>query len=181
MRIIAGAAKGRSIQAPKGLDTRPTLDRVKEAMFGAVQFRVAGARVLDLFAGSGNLGLEALSRGASFAVLNDRSRTCFKLIEENGDKLGFADRMRALCLDFSRAADSLMGNEFDLVFLDPPYKAGLYTGALAALRRNRLLAAGGLVIMEHSYGEAPSLIDTYRIYRETRRYGEAAITILEGE
>ncbi len=181
MRIIAGAAKGRTIQAPKGLDTRPTLDRVKEAMFGAVQFRIAGARVLDLFAGSGNLGLEALSRGAIFAVLNDRSRTCCKLIEQNGDKLGFGDRMRALCLDYSRAADTLTGNEFDLVFLDPPYKAGLYTGALAALRRNRLLVPGALVILEHSCGEATPLPDTFRIFRETRRYGEAAITILEGE
>ena len=82
MRIISGSARGRPIQAPQGRDTRPTLDRVKESLFGILQFDIPGSRVLDLFAGSGNLGLEALSRGAEHAVFNDKARPCVNVIRE---------------------------------------------------------------------------------------------------
>ena len=125
MRIIAGSCKGRPILAPKGMDTRPTLDRVKESLFGIIQFQIYGKTVLDLFAGSGNLGLEALSRGASFAAFNDMSRDAVKVIRANIEKLGFEQKSVVMNVDFAQAIRSLSARRFDIVFLDPPYRAGL--------------------------------------------------------
>ena len=130
MRIIAGSCKGRPILAPKGMDTRPTLDRVKESLFGIIQFQLYGKTVLDLFAGSGNLGLEALSRGASFAAFNDMSRDAVKVIRANIEKLGFEQKSVVMNVDFAQAIRSLSARRFDIVFLDPPYRAGLMEKAL---------------------------------------------------
>ena len=92
MRIIAGSARGRALLAPKGRNTRPTLDRVKESLFGILQFSIPGSRVLDLFAGSGNLGLEALSRGADFALFNDHDAKCCTIIRQNLEACGFPNK-----------------------------------------------------------------------------------------
>lgn len=174
MRIIAGSCKGRPIQAPKGMDTRPTLDRVKESLFGIIQFEIYGRRVLDLFAGSGNLGLEALSRGASFAAFNDANREANKVIKANIEKLGFGGCSAIYCMDYAAAVAASVADKkgFDIVFLDPPYKAGLMENALAALLKHSALRPNALVVAEHDAKLAPNPVDGFllkdrRIYRDT--------------
>ncbi|HWQ59345.1 MAG TPA: 16S rRNA (guanine(966)-N(2))-methyltransferase RsmD, partial [Clostridia bacterium] len=135
MRIIAGEKRGTVIRAPKGANTRPTLDRVRESLFGILQHEIPDASVLDLFAGSGALGLEAVSRGARFALLNDASREARLVIEANVKKLGFGDKTSLFCLDYAAALKraAAAGWKFGVVFLDPPYGGGLIPGAMAAL------------------------------------------------
>ena len=124
MRIIAGTARGRHIEAPDGKNTRPTLDRVRENLFNILQTRIYSSRVLDLFAGSGAISFEALSRGAAHAVLCDRDRNAYKTEKINADSLGFSDRTELFFCDWTAAIRRLVndGREFDLVFLDPPYE-----------------------------------------------------------
>ena len=172
VRIIAGTCKGRPIQAPKGMDTRPTLDRVKESLFGIIQFQLYGKNVLDLFAGSGNLGLEALSRGANFAAFNDMSRDAVKVIRANIEKLGFEQKSVVMNTDFVQAIHSLSQRKFDIVFLDPPYRAGLMEKALNELGESGILADDAMVIAEHDAHIAPEntgKLELYdrRIYRDT--------------
>ncbi|MCI6669951.1 MAG: 16S rRNA (guanine(966)-N(2))-methyltransferase RsmD [Christensenellaceae bacterium] len=182
MRIIAGSCKGRPILAPKGMDTRPTLDRVKESLFGIIQFQLYGKTVLDLFAGSGNLGLEALSRGASFAAFNDMSRDAVKVIRANIEKLGFEQKSVVMNVDFAQAIRSLSARRFDIVFLDPPYRAGLMEKALRELSSAGILNEGAMVIAEHDAHIAP--VDTGALVLYDRRiYRDTALSFyrLEGE
>jgi len=133
VRIIAGEKRGTLIRAPKGADTRPTLERVRESLFGILQYEIPEATVLDLFAGSGALGLEAVSRGARFAAINDSARDAYLAIVANVKKLRFEDRTALYCLDYALAVRraAAAGMKFNLVFLDPPYGAGLIPKALA--------------------------------------------------
>lgn len=178
MRIIAGTKRGQTIAAPKGLDTRPTLDRVKESLFGIIQFEIAGNTVLDLFAGSGNLGLEALSRGAEHAVFNDAGRESAAIVRANIAKLGFTDRATVYSLDYRAAIDAAARAQFrfGLVFLDPPYKAGLVENALALLRTAGVLAGDALIIAEHAASMPPETPEGF-ILKDRRKYGIAAISI----
>lgn len=178
MRIIAGSAKGRTFEALEGRSTRPTLDRVREAMFGMIQFDVENADVLDLFAGSGALGLEALSRGARHAVFCDSDRSAAKLVEKNLQKLGFADMAEVFCRDALGLLRSLADQKrrFSLVLLDPPYEAGLYEPVLKQLLELGLLRAGCIVILEHNYlspVEAPS--ERFKAGKP-HRYGDVGVT-----
>ena len=128
MRVITGTARGRRLKEPQGMDIRPTTDKVKESMFSILQFDIEGRRVLDLFGGTGQLGIEALSRGALEVVFVDKSAAALKLIRENLELCGLSDQARV------RNGDSLAylrsGEKFDLVFLDPPYDTGLLEQAL---------------------------------------------------
>ncbi|MHC1786280.1 MAG: 16S rRNA (guanine(966)-N(2))-methyltransferase RsmD [Christensenellales bacterium] len=150
MRIIAGDYRSRRIVAPAGDRTRPTLDQTRESLFNVLQGQVAGARVLDLFAGSGALGLEALSRGASLAVFCDNNREAAGAVRQNLRSLRAEDRARVLQMDCMQALAVLSaeGQCFDLVFLDPPYQMD-YGPVLLALARAGILAQGSLVIVEH--------------------------------
>ena len=180
MRIIAGSAKGRRFEAPKGLDTRPTLDRVKESLFGILQFRVMDADVLDLFSGSGNLGLEAASRGARQVVCNDSSRACAALIRSNAALLGLADRIRVLCLDYGAALRQLHGEgqRFDIALLDAPYADGMSERAAAALLDLGLMRPGGQIVIEHDRRRAPVAPPLVRLCGQ-RGYGAVGLTIWE--
>ncbi len=182
MRIIAGSKRGCAIAAPKGLDTRPTLDRVKESLFGILQFEIASKRVLDLFAGSGNLGLEALSRGASFAFFCDASRAAARVVEANIQKLGFESRSKVLHCSFEAAVSALArsGERVDIVFLDPPYASGLHEKALAALYSSGILAPGAILIAEHDPAGLPALQKGLTAY-DQRRYGEVALSFIREE
>jgi len=178
MRVIAGEAKGRRLVAPKGLGTRPTADRVREALFGIVAPRIAGARVLDLFAGSGAVGIEALSRGAARAVFVERDRAALAALRQNLARLGFEPRARVIARDAQAALRDLAraGARFELVFLDPPYAGDLALRTLAALGKGEHLAASALVIVQHrAKAELPEAQGSLRRVR-VRRFGETALT-----
>ena len=146
MRVIAGEARGRRLEALPGTDvTRPTLDQVKEAMFSIVQFDLPGARVLDLFAGSGQLGIEALSRGASRCVFLDQNRDAAAVVMRNCKACGVFDRSRVSVGDAARWL-SACHEQFDLVLLDPPFRQGTLEEVLPAV--DKVVAPGGIVLCE---------------------------------
>jgi len=171
MRIISGTARGRLIEAPQGRNTRPTLDKVKEALFGSIQFDIPDSRVLDLFAGSGNLGLEALSRGARQAVFNDCSAECVRIIKNNAEKLGFLDRAVVMQRDYAACLAFFAGKEpFDFIFIDPPYHSDLARPAVEQIFAQGLLAKGGRIVIERQArdgSEYPGRLLSVRKYGDT--------------
>lgn len=182
MRIISGEARGRRFDAPSGQETRPTTDRIKESMFSILQFDVVDSVVLDLFSGSGSLGFEAISRGAKLAYLNDQSTECVQLIQRNAARLKFDTRVIVsespfdICL--KRLAEK--GVHFDLIFLDPPYDAGLEQEAIQLIKAYDLLAKEGKIIVEHQQQTAPPDF-LYAGEYDTRRYGSICVTIFQRE
>ncbi|MEO8798157.1 MAG: 16S rRNA (guanine(966)-N(2))-methyltransferase RsmD [Polyangiaceae bacterium] len=178
MRIVAGIHRSREIRAPKGDSTRPTSDRVREALFSMLEAArpVEGLRVLDLYAGTGALALEALSRGALAATLVEKSREALAVIAANVDGLGVKAQITVLATDVGRAASRLVGMSFDLVFADPPYRdigAGELEKAVAPLLLNGILAPGGRFVLELASRDAvPSLpgleLDKARVYGDTQ-------------
>ncbi len=179
MRIIAGEKRGCQIVAPKGRDTRPTLDRIKESLFGIIQFDVAKSRVLDLFAGSGNLGLEALSRGAQYAAFCDVSRESIRVIRANIEKLGVESDSEVFACDCMTALSALMAAEkkFDIVFLDPPYASALAEKAIARILELDLLARDGMIVAEHAANLPPAVPEAMEVY-DVRKYGDIAISFM---
>lgn len=176
MRIIAGSARGRTIAAPKGQDTRPTQDYVRESLFNILQRDVLQAHVLDLFAGSGALALEALSRGAEDAVLSDHAADAIQTIQRNVETLRFQEQATVIRADWQAALARLAseGRRFTLVFLDPPYRMtelALQCGRMADLG---LLVDGALVVAEHRRDQTPVPDDRF-IQRDERRYGDTVI------
>jgi 16S rRNA (guanine966-N2)-methyltransferase len=174
MRVVAGSARGRALVAPEGTGTRPTSDRVREAIFNALfslDDAVAGARVLDLYAGTGALGIEALSRGAASATFVDRGRPALAAIEQNLRRTGLGDRaevVRADALDWLARTQA----KYDLVLCDPPYDFGAWSALLAALER--VLVTGCAVLesdRELELGEGWEAI-------RTRRYGGTVVSII---
>jgi 16S rRNA (guanine(966)-N(2))-methyltransferase RsmD len=181
MRVIAGAAKGRRLRALRGRTVRPTADRVKEALFSMLQsrFDLAGAVVLDLFAGSGALGLEGLSRGAGRAVFVEQDHEARRVLAANVAACGFAERSRIVARSVRRAVAELAthGARFDGVLMDPPYGHGLADAALAQLAAAGLVAPGGWVAVEHQVDDV--LAEGYGTLRLTaaRRYGKTAVAL----
>ena len=154
MRIIAGEAHGRRLKAPRGLHTRPTSARARESIFSrlAVRMDLNGVRVLDIFAGSGSLGIESLSRGASFVNFVDSSRDAAAAIRDNLAQLGLAERARVIVSDVRRALGELGASheEFDLVFIDAPFKDDMSAEVLTLLGGLELVAPGGWIVVEQS-------------------------------
>ena len=176
MRVITGSARGRRLRELEGMETRPTTDRVKEGIFSALQFDIEGRRVLDLFAGTGQLGIEALSRGAGSAVFVDRRADAVKLIRENLKVTELADRAQVVAGD-SMEYLSRLREKFDIIFLDPPYEAGLLEPAIAHIARFDILNPHGIIVAECPAGRPlPALEPPYRIHR-TYRYGKIGVTI----
>jgi len=180
VRIISGSARGRKLLAPGHLFgdlIRPTSDRAREAIFSILAAKVVGARVLDLFAGTGALGLEALSRGAVLAVFVDGQRSVTELVARNIELCGFAERATVLHKDLARGLAFLAplqpAGGFDLIFLDPPYGSSLALQVLEALAGGNLLAAGGVVVLEDAaQGQYPETLGPLACF-DRRRYGEA--------
>jgi 16S rRNA (guanine(966)-N(2))-methyltransferase RsmD len=176
MRITGGALRSRQLKAPRGDATRPTSDRVREALF-SILGDIVGVRVLDLYAGTGALAFEALSRGAAHATLVESGREPLAVIRANLASLGVADRTRVIAQPVERAAKAL-GDGFELVFADPPYAD--VRGEAPAIRAiaglmPSALSAGGLLVLEHAEKDAPP--DVGGLEREeTRHYGDTAIT-----
>lgn len=151
MRIIAGTARSLPLKAPEGLDTRPTSDQIKETLFNMLQYDIQGCYFLDLFAGSGQMGLESLSRGGEYSVFVDNSRRAAKCIEENIAFTKFEKRARLLVSDAVSALYALEGKyKFDIIFMDPPYNKGLEQGVLKYLSASSLLKPDTMVIVEAS-------------------------------
>ena len=181
MRVIAGRFGGRTLVAPAGSATRPTSDRVREALF-SVLASVEGNAVLDLYAGTGALGIEALSRGAAHATFVENARPALLALRRNIHALGLEDVTTVLPIGVERALRTSAGGEgFDLVFLDPPYaliRQGQFVDALAKAAERWLTSSvrpGGRVILEHTSGEVAPLVSGIT-FEETRVYGDTALS-----
>lgn len=181
MRIITGKAKGVRLKTLEGLATRPTSERVKEAVFSMLQFDIEGRTVLDLFAGSGQMSLEALSRGAKSAVLIDKSADAVRIIEDNVNHCNLKTQCvirRCEYLDYLRASKNV---KFDIVFLDPPYSSHFYRPALAALIEYGMLKSTSLIVCESGEAEIfdgdEKLQNCFEIYKSSK-YGKTFVTIL---
>ena len=172
MRVITGSARGVRLQTLSGEDTRPTAERVKEALFSAVQFDIEGRRILDLFAGSGQLGVEALSRGAAACVFVDRNQEAATVVRKNLQAAGLFSRSQVLCLD-ALSYLSHLSDRFDLVFLDPPYASDLLLPALEAVEPH--LNPGAIVMAESDVSAVlPEQIGGLSL-QKTYRYGRICL------
>lgn len=181
MRVISGTARGLRLTALSGDATRPTLDNVKEAIFSMLFDMVHGANVLDLFAGSGALGIEALSRGAAGCVFADKSSKAVAVIKENISKARLEQRATVLCKDFKDVLKQLgsKGECFDIIFLDPPYADGFLDEALKVISDLSLLAPCGVVVAEFDNGTHVD-IQNYNLLKN-KKYGRVCINILEAQ
>ena len=178
MRIITGSSKGKRLVTPAGLDVRPTPDRVKEGLFSALQFDLEGRRVLDLFAGSGQLGLEALSRGAESAVFVDNSAASLKAVKSNIEVCGFEDRAKVVQADYASFC-AMSRDVFDIVFLDPPYNEGMLMPSLKAVLP--LMSDYGFIVCEHPLDvKVEESIGGFKVWR-TYRYGKVLVTVYRKE
>ena len=173
MRVITGSARGRRLRTLEGESVRPTTDKVKESIFNIIQFDVEGSRVLDMFAGCGQLGIEALSRGARSAVFVDSARAAMAVVEENLETTGFRSVSKTVLGDSLSYLDRT-SEMFDIAFLDPPYKAGLMEDALERVRLH--MADGGIIVCETAAEEVlPEAIEGFASKRY--KYGKIALTV----
>ena len=181
MRIISGTAKGIRLKTLEGDATRPTAERVKEAVFSMLQGDIESRDVMDLFAGSGQMGLEALSRGASSAVLIDKSVEALKIIKENAEKTKLNDRCDIRKDEYLSYLKKNTGKKFDLIFIDPPYASGFYQPALQALFSGGFLKASTLIVCESGeeniFDKNIALSEAFETVKKAR-YGRTYITIL---
>ena len=176
MRVITGTARGRRLGELKGQETRPTTGKVKEGVFSALQFDIEGRRVLDLFAGTGKMGIEALSRGAASCTFVDQRRDAAQLVRDNLALCGFTDRAQVVCGDAMGYLTSLR-TQYDLIFLDPPYAGDVLERAIAHIARFDILAQRGIIVAECPVEKAlPALSAPYHIHREYR-YGKIKVTV----
>ncbi|HXF03944.1 MAG TPA: 16S rRNA (guanine(966)-N(2))-methyltransferase RsmD [Blastocatellia bacterium] len=169
MRVIAGRYKGRRLKSPPGLDVRPTPDRLKESLFNILQDRLPGSRFLDLCAGTGSAGIEALSRGATFVLFVERSRAAVAVLRENLRALNIIEGYDVYCGDALVALEQLIerGDRFDIVFFDPPYASNLYEPVMSCLGGGEVLAPGGILIVMHH--RKMSLEPLYGVLERTRQ------------
>ena len=151
MRIISGMWKSRRLTSPKGMDVRPTSDKVKEAIFNIIRNRIAGSMALDLFAGTGSLGLELLSRGGVKVVFVEKNPYVLSVLKTNCNDIALPDQYRVIFMNYLDAIKLLSkeGQTFDIVFIDPPYKSGLQLKALTAISAGNLLVHDGIAVTEH--------------------------------
>lgn len=178
MRVITGSAKGARLRSPCGNDVRPTAERVKEAVFSTIQFDIEGRRVLDLFGGCGQLGIEALSRGAESAVFVDTSADSVGVINENLKNTGLSDRATVVKKDF-RLFLATCGKCFDIAFIDPPYHAGYYEEAITACAER--MSDYGIIFCEHPSDVAvPEKAGSFAAHKQYR-YGKVLITAYRKE
>lgn len=179
MRIIAGEMRGRQLKTVEGMQTRPTSDKVKGAIFNVLGDKVLAARVLDLFAGTGNLALEALSRGSREAVLVEKSLGAHKVIRDNLARIGVSHKAKLLLMDAFKYIDRYPMEVFDLIFLDPPYHKELVSKAILAVKEHSYLAPFGVIVAETAKDETLNG-DIYPLeIRKTGEYGDTKIWYLQ--
>ena len=173
MRIITGSARGAKLVTLEGLETRPTAERTKEAVFSILQFDIEGRKVLDLYSGSGQMALEALSRGADSAVMLDKSREAVNVINKNAEKTRLVNKCKIYCSDCFDYLKRNKGEKFDLVFIDPPYALKLVGKSVKALLENDNLKPTSLVVCES--GEADVLDEDLKEKFETYKSGKYGV------
>ena len=176
MRVISGSARGRRLKELQGMETRPTTDRVKEALFSIIQFELPGREVLDLFAGTGQLGIEALSRGAARCTFVDQRKDAAALVRENLKLTGLSDQARVVQGD---SISYLMScrEKFHVIFLDPPYESGLLEKAMETIAAFDILREHGIMICESPLGQVlPELPQPYERGKDYR-YGKIKLTV----
>lgn len=177
MRVITGSARGRNLLSVEGMETRPTSQRTKESIFNIIQFDIEGRKVLDLFAGTGQMGIEALSRGAVDAVFVDTRRDCVEAIRKNLERTKFSDVGAVELADFRTYLRRAKPESFGLIFLDPPYGTGMLRQAVSQIMRRDLLCYGGLIVCEgERTEELPEPVAPYYRGREYV-YGKTRITL----
>lgn len=178
MKIISGTLKGRNIEGYNIEGTKPTMDRVKESLFGMIQDYIKDSTVLDLFAGSGNLGVEAISNGAKIAYFIDNNPEVIKVLNKNIANLDIQSKSRVILSDWKKALNTFATQniKFDLIFIDPPYAYDVYEKILNKVSTLNLLSDNGLIIMEYSNLHLPATYENLTLYKE-RNYGNKSINI----
>ena len=178
MKIISGTLKGRNIEGFNIEGTRPTMDRVKESLFGMIQNYIKNSICLDLFTGSGNLGFEAISNSANFCYLNDKNNKCINIIKKNVSNFQIEDKVKILNLDYNKCLDYLRDNhiKLDLIFLDPPYKNECLNEVIKKILEYDLLNTNGLIICEVDNNYLKDDFSTINIIKN-RKYGDKYIII----
>ena len=180
MRIISGTSKGRRLVTPRGYSLRPTSDRMKESVFNILGKEVENKVVLDLFAGTGNLGIEALSRGAKKAVFVESGRQALRLIQRNLSQCGMEGQSEIVPKDANRAIGNLeqKGEVFDLILMDPPYGKGMVRKTLAKLTSHRIYHEGSILVVQHDRRESiAETVEGWKLFRQ-RRIGDTLISFL---
>lgn len=177
MRVISGKARGTKLFTLEGLNTRPTLDRVKEPLFSIINMKINGADILDLFAGSGAMGIEALSRGANSAVFCDNSKEAIHIINKNLEKTKF--EAEVINNDFVKCLLKLQGRQFDIIFLDPPYETDYIEKAINKILEFNILTKNGLIIAETDNQDIVKKIENLDItIKDIRKYGRVILIFL---
>lgn len=180
MRVITGKARGVVLKTPEGLTTRPTADRVKEALFSVINFDIPGMDVLDLFGGTGQLGIEALSRGAKSAVFVDAGEAACKLIRENLKRTKLEDQAKVVRSDYLRYLRSCK-QKFGIIFLDPPYAEVFLENALKCITEIDILQSGGIIVAERPLEKELSLDFVGYTRSKDYKYGKTLITLYHKE
>ena len=176
MRVISGRARGTTLKSLDGLHTRPTADRVKEAMFSIIQFDLPAAKVLDLFGGSGQLGIEALSRGAESAVFVDNEKKACSVIRENLRRASLQNQAEVVCCDYKNYLDQT-DRAFDIILLDPPYSEVFLENSLKMITEIDILQSGGIIVTERPFGkEIPDDFPEY-IRSKDYKYGNTLLAL----
>ncbi len=176
MRVVSGAARGISLKTPKGMQTRPTADRVKEALFSIIQFDIPGSSVLDLFGGTGQLGIEALSRGAERAVFVDHSEEACALISENLKRTGLSSKARVCRSDYRSYLDKTV-ESFNIILLDPPYGEVFLENSLKLITEIDILQSGGIIVTERPSDKELSVQISGFTRSRDYKYGNTLLTI----
>jgi len=184
MRIIGGLSRGTKLYTLDGLDTRPTLDRVREALFNILQNNMRDAIVLDLFAGSGAIGLESISRGAQKAVLCDKNKKAIDIIKKNVEKLRVEDKVKIAFTDYESFLNTSK-EKFDFIYIDPPYKTNFISDSIKIINNRNLLSDNGIIVAETDEeervkNEIKELNVSINIY-DIRRYGRARLIFMRKE
>lgn len=176
LRITGGECRGRVITGPEGLEVRPTSSKIRQAFFNIISNRIGDARFVDVCAGSGLMGMEALSRGAASLIAIEENRKFAQAIEKTGEKLGFKERAEVICGDVRKVLPLLNPGEADVIFADPPYKSQLAEPIVRLVDKNQLLAEDGILVVEHAVAlPPPESTDGLEMF-DTRKYGQTAVS-----
>lgn len=180
MRIISGEARGTKLETLEGDSTRPTLDRVKEALFSKIQNYIYDAEVLDLFSGSGALAIESISRGAKSAIACDNNRKATQIIKQNIQKTHYETKIEVMNKDYKKALEEIKQRKFDIIFLDPPYKANYGIQAVEYIIKNGMLKTDGIIVFETDELAEKTIEKTKEIAKviDLRKYGRVKLIFL---